>query len=112
MACETRVRGLSGLPVRSSRFPALDLGPLPVGLVSRILQCALAPGMVHFSAANQDHAFERHGDEFLACRPHVAAAIIAPHYIGQSPRHLDGFEMIREAPNISRHVLVAMPLAV
>ena len=98
--------------MRSSRcFRALDLGPLPAELVNRILQCALPPGTVHFSAANQDHAFGRHGDEFLACLPHVAAAIIAPHYIGQSPLHLDGFEMVREAPDISIHILVAMTMA-
>src|SRR6266568_4094343 len=95
----------------SRRFRALDLGPLPAELVNRILQCALPPGTVHFSAATQDHAFGRHGDEFLACLPHVAAAIIAPHYIGQSPHHLDGFEMIREAPDVSSHVLVAMTMA-
>lgn len=93
-----------------SRFPAIDVGPLPIELVNTVLRCALKPGLVHFSAANQDHAFDRHGEEFLACAPHVAAAVLAPEYIGQSP-HLEGFEMVRRVDQIpGGYVLVALTL--
>jgi hypothetical protein len=96
--------------VTRRRFSALDLGPLPVDLVSYILRRPLMVGIMHFSAANQDHAFERHGAEFLACLPHVAATIIAPDHIGQSPRHPNGFEMVRAVEQRGPHVLVAVSL--
>jgi len=81
--------------------------------VSYVLRRSLAAGILHFSAANQDHAFGRHGEEFLACLPHVAATIITPHHIGQSPRHPNGFEIVRATDGASgrgTHVLVAVSL--
>ena len=95
------------------RFSALDLGPLPIELVGYALERKLPRGNVHFSAVSQDHAFERHGAEFLVCFPHVAATIITPDHIGQSPRHAEGFEMLRALDEISgygAHVLVAISL--
>lgn len=68
---------------------------------------------MHFSAANQDHAFERHGAEFLACLPQVEATITVPEYIGQSPRHPSGFEMVRAIEGHSgpgTYLLVAVSL--
>jgi hypothetical protein len=90
----------SQAPVTKARskilFPALDLGPLPVELVGEyLLQRHLVPGIGFFSAANQDHAFERHGPQFLKCVPHLAATVLYPHYIGQSPLHPLEFEMVR-----------------
>lgn len=95
------------------RFLAFDLGPLPVDLVNDILRCTLLPGVVHFSAANQDHAYERHGEQFVSCFPHIAATIAAPQFIGQSPHHSDGFEMVRESSGlvgVGGHVLVALTI--
>jgi hypothetical protein len=93
------------------RFPAIDLGPLPVELINAILRCALGPGIVHFSAANQDHAFERHREEFLTCLPYVAATVLDPEYIGQSPRHSEGFELVRSVgPEPPGHILVALTM--
>jgi hypothetical protein len=91
------------------RFRALDLGPLPVELVNSVLRCTLAPGRVLFSAANQDHAYGRHAEKYLACRAHIAATVVAPHFIGQSPHHPDGFEMVR-AVGEGGHILVALTL--
>ena len=93
-------------------FPALDLGPLPAELVGRMLHCELIAGVVHFSAANQDHAFARHGEEFRRCLPHVEATIIAPDYIGQSPHHPVEFEMVRAMAGNSVFTLVAVTLGV
>jgi hypothetical protein len=98
-----------------SRFHACDLGPLPVEIVGRLLRCTLAPGIVHFSTANQDHAFERHGAEYLACFPHIAVTVLAPEYIGQSPHHSEGFEMVRaieELSDFGGSVLVALTLEI
>lgn len=96
------------------RFPALDLGPLPVEVVNRVLRCDLPPGIVHFSAANQDHAFEQHGDDFLSCQPHIEATVLNPDYIGQGPQYVTkGFEMVRDLNQMPRggnHILVALTL--
>jgi hypothetical protein len=96
-------------------FPAIDLGPLPVELVSSFLRRTLAPGVIHFSSANQDHAFARHGQEFLSCLPHVGAAVLDPEYIGQGPDHPQEFEMVRAISGLSEiggHVLVALTLEI
>jgi hypothetical protein len=96
-------------------FPAIDLGPLPVKLVNAVLRCALAPGLVHFSSANQDHAFERHPEDFLNCLPHVSVTVLYPEYIGQSPGHPDGFEMVRGITGLSKtgdYLLVALTLEI
>ena len=91
------------------RFPSLDLALLPVELVCCLLQCSLRAGILHFSAANQDHAFDRHGSGFLACLPHVVATIADPHFIGQSPHHPTEFEMVRATcDDAHMHVLVAV----
>lgn len=71
--------------------------------------------MVHFSAANQVHAYERHDAEFLGCLPHAAATIIAPDFIGQSPHHPEGFELVRavgEVSTLGGHILIALTLAI
>ena len=98
-----------------SRFHAVDLGPLPVEIVGSVLRLNLVRGIVHFSAANQEHAFRRHGENFLACLPHVTATILAPEYIGQSTLYPKGFEMVRATDDLSDiggYILVAMTLEI
>jgi hypothetical protein len=41
----------------------------------------------------------------------IAAVIATPTYVGQSPRHLDGFELVKVADD-GRHVLVALTMAI
>ena len=91
-------------------FPTIDLGLLPVALVSNILGCKLTPGIVRFSSANQDHAFGRH-QEFLSCLPHVVATVLYPEYVGQSPHHPwnSRWSVLSGEPK-STHVLVAVTL--
>ena len=92
-----------------ARSRTLDLGPLPIEIVNRILGVSLLPGAVIFRAAEQDHAFERHSEQYLRCLPFIRAAIANPTYVGQSPRHLTGFELVRETDD-SVYVLVALTL--
>jgi hypothetical protein len=78
------------------RFLAFDIAAFSVELIERHLGLVLLPGIVHFSARAQDHAFEKHGDEFLRCRDALEATIAFPHYVGQGPQHVDEFELVRK----------------
>jgi hypothetical protein len=90
-------------------FRAFDIAPFPAELVHRFLGITAAEGIVHFSAAGQDHAFERHGDVFLGCLEHLEMTMCCPQFIGQSPGHPAEFELVREASGVG-FVLAALPL--
>lgn len=75
-----------------------------------MLGVELRPGPVIFRAAEQDHAHERHGADYLRCLPFVGLAIANPTFIGQSPHHSAGFELVKVTGD-GVHVLVALTFA-
>jgi len=60
------------------------------------------------SVKAQEHAHKRHGDDFLKCLPYLEDTVTTPSQLGQSPKHLDGFELIKEINEAGFFVLVAM----
>lgn len=92
------------------RIKSLDLGPLPADKINGALGLNLAAAAVHFSVRAQQHAQDRHPDEFAICLRHIEWIITAPHYIGQGPGQADGFELIGEAHQDQAIVLVAIKL--
>jgi hypothetical protein len=104
---QARQRYLSAARAKRARNRTLNLGPLPVALINRTLGRQLRPGPVVFRAAEQDHAHERHGADYLRCLPFVGLAIASPTFIGQSPRHPEGFELVKVTSD-GLHVLVAL----
>jgi hypothetical protein len=92
------------------RARTLDFGPLPVEIVNRILAVSLPPGAVIFRAAEQDHAYEKHSEQYLRCLPFIRMVIAQPTYIGQSPHHLTGFELVKVTDD-GLHILVALTFA-
>jgi hypothetical protein len=103
---QVRQRYLAAARAKRARNRTLDLGPLPVALVNRALGLELRPGPVIFRAAEQDHAHERHGADYLRCLPFVGLAIASPTF-GQSPRHPAGFELVKVTSD-GVHILVAL----
>ena len=65
------------------RYPALDLGPLPVDLINRTLGTELEPGRVRLSARAHRHIAEDHPDDYQTCMAALPGAVAAPTYIGQ-----------------------------
>ena len=91
---------------------ALDLGPLPVAKINRVLRSSLAAGDAHFSVRAQSHSLTRHPDDFELCRQYVGQIVSNPDYVGQAPGQTDGFELISEVPHEKAIILVAIKLRV
>ena len=95
----------------ATRYPALDLGWLPVDLINRTLGTELEPGRVRLSARAHRHIAEDHPDDYATCSAALPTAIAAPSYIGQAPHHGDNFELVRRVRGLQgRMVLVAVGL--
>ncbi len=88
----------------------LNLGPLPVKAIAAALGLHLAPGDVLFTGLAQRHAQERHPTDFPLCLLNASRIVEAPAYVGQSPRQIDGLELIGEAVEDGALVLVAVEL--
>ena len=95
---------------KTAASPPLDLGPLPVSDINRILGLQLDAGAVHFSVRAQDHARRRHPNDFDLCRRHVGRIVARPDYIGRGPNQLDGFELIGDIAQDNVISLVAIKL--
>jgi hypothetical protein len=76
-------------------YPAVDLGPLPVDLINEALDTELEPGHARLSQTAHRHMATDHPADYPVCIAEIAAAIAAPTFIGQAPRHNRNFEMIR-----------------
>jgi len=87
---------------------AIELGPLPIDEIYRAFGISLNVGLVHFSVRAQQHARERHPDDFDLCLAHIERVIAAPDYVGRKPEQTDGFEMIGESDHAI--VLVAIKM--
>jgi hypothetical protein len=94
------------------KFSPLSLGPLPAKLVTDCLNVEVPDGAVHFSIPAQNHAYKRHGRDFLACMPYLSQAIATPHYIGQAPGQRKSFEVIYESPDDGLTILIAIQIRV
>jgi hypothetical protein len=93
------------------RYPALDLGDLPVDVINATLGTDLAPGRVRLSAVAHRHIAEDHPDDYPVCRLALAQTIAEPTLIGQAPRHGRNFELIRRVQDAQgRAILVAIGL--
>lgn len=93
------------------RYPALDLGPLPVDLINRTLGTELDPGRVRLSARAHRHLAEDHPDDYRTCMAALPGAIAAPTYIGQAPRHSRNIELVKRVRGLQGWmVLVAVGL--
>ncbi len=90
------------------QITSLDLGPLPAAKINDALGLELADAVVHFSARAQQHAHDRHPDDFDVCLRHIERVVATPDYIGQGPGQADGFELIGEAHQDQAIVLVAI----
>lgn len=92
------------------KFSPLRLGPLPAKLVFECIEIEVPEGAVHFSIPAQNHAYRRHGRDFLACMPYLSQAIASPDYIGQSPKNTNGFEVVYSPEDIELNILIAVQI--
>ena len=95
----------------ATRYPALDLGWLPVDLINRTLGIELEPGRVRLSTRAHRHVAEDHPDDYATCLAALPTAITAPSYVGQAPHHGENFQLVKRVPGLQgRMVLVAVGL--
>ena len=93
------------------RYPALDLGPLPVDLINRTLGTELDPGRVRLSARAHRHIAEDHPNDYQTCMAALPGAVAAPTYIGQAPHHARNIELVKRVRGVEGWmVLVAVGL--
>ena len=93
------------------RYPAIDLGPLPVDLINDALDTELEPGRARLSRMAHQHMAIDHPADYPVCIVELAAAIAGPTFIGQAPGHSRNFEMIRRVGRADGSVvLVAIGL--
>lgn len=93
------------------RYPAVDLGSLPVDLINRTLGTELDPGRVRLSARAHRHIAEDHPEDYQTCIAALPGAIAAPTYIGQSPHHARNIELVKRVRGVEGWmVLVAVGL--
>jgi hypothetical protein len=78
-----------------NKYPALDLGALPVDLINDTLDTELDPGHARLSHAAHEHMAVDHPVDYPVCIGEIAVTIAQPTYIGQAPGHGRNFEMIR-----------------
>ena len=84
----------------SKRYPALDLGPLPAGLINRTLGTELDSGQVRLSPRAHRHIAEDHPDDYQTCIGALPGAIAAPTYIGQAPHHARNIELVKRVRGV------------
>ncbi len=93
------------------RYPALDLGWLPVDLINRTLGTEIEPGRVRLSGRAHRHIAEDHPGDYATCMKALPSAIAAPTYIGQAPHHARNIELVKRVRGIEGWmVLVAVGL--
>lgn len=74
------------------------------------MQWDLSPGSVHFSASAQEHADDRHPEDYALCVKNIAHILRAPDWVGQGPKDRDGFVMVRRISSTKAILLVAIKL--
>ncbi len=95
----------------ATRYPALDLGWLPVDLINRTLGTELDPGRVRLSGRAHRHIAEDHPNDYATCMKALPSAIAAPTYIGQAPHHAGNIELVKRVRGVQGWmVLVAVGL--
>ena len=96
---------------KNKPYPAVVFGPLPVDLINEALGTELESGNVRLSERAHGHIVKAHADDYPICVEAIPAALAAPTYIGQAPKHGDGFELVKRLNRISgQAVLVAIGL--
>jgi hypothetical protein len=93
-----------------TKYVPLDVGPLQVTTINLALGLSLKPGIAHFSALAQEHADDKHPNDFAICMDNIARIVRAPSYVGRGPKAKDGFELIGEVKSPTSLVLIALKI--
>ena len=85
----------------------LDLGPLPIDIIYRVLGLELEEGEVRFSAGAQIHAAKKHPEDYSRYLAFIGGVIASPLYLGDDVRNLGKIEFISRIPKVGG-LLVAL----
>jgi len=108
---DDRGAGSEGMNAERTRYPACDLGLLPVDVVNVTLGTELEPGRVRLSEAAHRHMAEDHPADYAACFTALRLAVASPSFLGQAPGLARNFEMVRRTNRPDgKAVLVAIGL--
>jgi hypothetical protein len=77
------------------RYDARWLGDLPHEMINLTLGLELAPGRVYLSALAHRHMATDHPADYPIVINAIKAAVTAPTFLGQAPRHAANFEVIK-----------------
>jgi hypothetical protein len=81
--------------VSNKRYAQILLGPLPVELINATIGTELEPGGAILTSRAHRHIARDHAEDYAVVMAYIRVLIAAPTYIGQSPHHGEGFEMVR-----------------
>ena len=98
---------MSRLPLDKPLYVRIDFGQLPVDAINSILGTELDPGRVYLSSQAHRHVAEDHPDDYAACLAALPITISSPSFIGQAPRHVGNFEMVRRINRPDGRVVLA-----
>lgn len=76
-------------------YPRIDFGAMPILAVNTVLGTELAPGRAILSMKAHRHIAIDHAPDYAFCMQYIGMAIASPTFIGQAPRRIDNFEMIK-----------------
>lgn len=82
-----------------THYPALKLGPLPVGRINATIGTTLVPGRVTVSKAAHKHIALDHPAEYPTIMAALAGIIANPAFIGRDPAHPHAFYLVDALPN-------------
>lgn len=94
------------------KFGLVQLGPIPSDLINRTIGTELEPGEAVLSAQAHRHIAEDHAADYPLVIANLQIVISEPSYIGQSPKHSDNFELVRQiwVPKGRQAILAAVKM--
>jgi hypothetical protein len=95
---------------KTTPYPAVDLGPLPVEAINAVLGTELEDGHAWLSETAHMHMARDHAADYPVCIAHLADTIAAPTFIGQDPSHGGNFVLVKRVLPDGRGVLAAVAL--
>lgn len=90
----------------------VNLGPLPVALINRVLGYELEAGDLVLKFAAQIHAEKRHPEEFSVMFPALAEVLASALYVGDDHNNPNKIELIGKIQNRDQFILIAVTIEV
>lgn len=92
--------------------PDLEIGPMPVEAINRVLGYDLDPGTAVFSTAAQLHANRQHPAEYPKCLPHIGQVVLTPMFLGDDFANSGKIELISKVRGVEPDVGILVAISI